>query len=65
MAIGERIHFFRTLRGMTQKYLGMAVGFPERSRRCSSGAVRNRHPDAEGRLDRCPGAYIRCIAPRR
>ena len=28
MAIGERIHFFRTLRGMTQKYLGMAVGFP-------------------------------------
>ena len=31
MAIGERIHFFRTLRGMTQKYLGMAVGFPERS----------------------------------
>ena len=31
MAIGERIHFFRTMRGMTQKYLGMAVGFPERS----------------------------------
>ena len=31
MAIGERIHFFRNLRGMTQKYLGMAVGFPERS----------------------------------
>ena len=22
MAIGERIHFFRILRGMTQKYLG-------------------------------------------
>lgn len=31
MAIGERIHFFRNLRGMTQKYLGMAVGFPEKS----------------------------------
>ena len=31
MAIGERIHFFRLLRGMTQKYLGMAVGFPEKS----------------------------------
>ena len=29
MAIGERIHFFRTMRGMTQKYLGMALGFPE------------------------------------
>lgn len=31
MAIGKRIHFFRTLRGMTQKYLGMQVGFPEKS----------------------------------
>ena len=31
MAIGERIHFFRILRGMTQKYLGTIVGFPERS----------------------------------
>ncbi len=31
MAIGERIHFFRLLRGMTQKYLGTAVGFPEKS----------------------------------
>lgn len=31
MAIGERIHFFRNLRGMTQKYLGQMVGFPERS----------------------------------
>lgn len=31
MAIGERIHFFRRKRGMTQKYLGQAVGFPEKS----------------------------------
>ena len=31
MAIGERIRFFRNLRGMTQKYLGMLMGFPERS----------------------------------
>lgn len=29
MAIGERIRFIRNLRGMTQKYLGIAVGFPE------------------------------------
>ena len=29
MAIGERIRFFRNLRGMTQKYLGTLVGFPE------------------------------------
>ena len=31
MAIGERIHFLRNLRGMTQKYLGMLVGFPEKT----------------------------------
>ena len=31
MAIGERIHFFRTLRGMTQKHLGRLLGFPEKS----------------------------------
>jgi transcriptional regulator with XRE-family HTH domain len=31
MAIGERIHFFRMKRGMTQKYLGQVVGFPEKS----------------------------------
>lgn len=29
MAIGERIHFFRTRRGMTQKYLGTCIGFSE------------------------------------
>ncbi len=31
MAIGERIHFFRNLRGMTQKYLGQLLCFPEKS----------------------------------
>ena len=31
MEIGERIRFFRNLRGMTQKYLGMQVGFPEKT----------------------------------
>ena len=31
MAIGERIHYFRTMRGMTQKQLGQMVGFPEAS----------------------------------
>ncbi len=31
MAINERIRFFRKLRGMTLKYLGIKVGFPERS----------------------------------
>ena len=31
MAIGERIRFFRNLKGMTQKYLGMQVGFSEKT----------------------------------
>ena len=31
MTIGERIRFFRNLRGMTQKYLGTVVGFPEKT----------------------------------
>ena len=36
MAIGERIRFFRNLKGMTQKYLGMQVGFPEKTASISS-----------------------------
>ena len=31
MAIRERIRFFRNLCGMTQKYLGQVVGFPEQT----------------------------------
>ena len=31
MAIGERIHFFRIMRGFTQRALGMKLGFPEKS----------------------------------
>jgi transcriptional regulator with XRE-family HTH domain len=31
MAIGERIKFIRNLRGMTQKYLGIAIGFDEKT----------------------------------
>jgi transcriptional regulator with XRE-family HTH domain len=31
MIIGERIRYFRDLRGLTQKELGIAVGFPEQS----------------------------------
>ena len=31
MAIGERIHFFRTLRGITQKSLGQLIGFNEKT----------------------------------
>ena len=31
MAICERIRFIRNLRGMTQKWLGQAVGFPQKT----------------------------------
>lgn len=31
MAIGERIRFIRNLRGMTQKQLGQAAGFPSKT----------------------------------
>ncbi len=31
MAIAERIRFIRNLRGITQKYLGMMIGFSERT----------------------------------
>jgi len=31
MAIGERIRYIRNLRGMTQKYLGAAIGFTEKT----------------------------------
>ena len=66
MAIGERIHFFRTLRGMTQKYLGMALGFPEKSADVRLAQYENgsRTPKADltaalaqiiGGLSPCPG----------
>lgn len=49
MAIGDRIHFFRILRGMTQKYLGTIVGFPERSAdvRLAQYETGTRKPKAE------------------
>ena len=49
MAIGERIHFFRILRGKTKKYLGTIVGFPERSAdvRLAQYGTGTRNPKAE------------------
>ena len=49
MAIGERIRYFRTVRGMTQKYLGLAVGFPEKTAdvRIAQYETGNRTPKAE------------------
>lgn len=31
LSMGKRLHYFRTLRNMTQKQLGMAIGFSERT----------------------------------
>ena len=31
MAIGERIHFFRNFRGITQKYLGQKLGYSDKT----------------------------------
>ena len=49
MAIGERIRFFRNLRGMTQKYLGQVVGFPEKTAdiRMAQSESGSRTPKAE------------------
>ena len=64
MAIGERIHFLRMLRGMTQKALGIAVGFPEKSAdvRMAQYETGSRTPKADMTaelakvLDVCPQA---------
>ena len=47
MAIGERIRFFRKMRGMTQKYLGQLLGFPEKS-----ADVRMAQYESEARIPR-------------
>ena len=49
MAIAERIRFFRIKCGMTLKYFGMALGFPERSSDIRIAQYENgsREPKAE------------------
>ena len=49
MATGERIRFFRNLRGMTQKYLGLMLGFPPNSAdvRLAQYESEDRTPKAE------------------
>ncbi len=64
MAIGERIHFFRIMRGMTQKYLGMLVGFPEKSAdvRLAQYETGSRKP--KSRAYRCTGTGFLDVAPQ-
>ena len=49
ISIAERIQHFRTLRGMTQKYFGMLIGFPEKSAdvRVAQYETDNRTPKAD------------------
>ena len=49
MATGERIRFFRILRGMTQKHLGLMLGFPPNSAdvRLAQYESEDRTPKAE------------------
>ncbi len=54
MAISERIHFFRLMRGMTQKYLGTAIGFPERVLMCVWHSTKLVHK-TESRPYKCIG----------
>lgn len=49
MAIGKRIKFFRTMRGMTQKQLGTAIGFPAKNVevRLAQYEIETRKPKAD------------------
>ena len=49
MGIGERIKYIRNLRGMTQKYLGLLIGFPDRAAdiRIAQYETGNRSPKAD------------------
>ena len=58
MAIGERIRFIRNLRGMTQKWLGQAVGFPPKTADVRHGAVRVRFQNAERGFGK---SYRQCV----
>ena len=44
MAVGDRIKRARNLRGMTQKELGIAIGFEEKKRRHPHRTIRKQHP---------------------
>ena len=58
MAIGERIRFFRNMKGITQKYLGMVVGFPERSADVRMAQYETGSRTPQGRPDKDPGGLL-------
>ena len=55
MAIGERIHYFRILRGFTQKYLGKMLGFSDSQADVRIAQYEKRHPQSQGKIFKCTG----------
>ena len=58
MAIGERIRFFRNLKGMTQKYLGMQVGFPEKTADIRMAQYESGSRTPKARFNERPGKCV-------
>ena len=55
MAIGERIHHFRLLRGFTQKYLGQQLGFSESQADVRIAQYEKGSPQSKRKLSECTG----------
>ena len=64
MAIGERIRFIRNLRGMTQKYLGTLVGFPEKTADIRMAQYEAGYPHTERGPNKSSGRSTRCLSAR-
>ncbi|WP_291300309.1 helix-turn-helix domain-containing protein [Desulfosporosinus sp. BICA1-9] len=50
MAVGDRIKRIRNLRGLTQKELGLAIGFDDKTATC---VLRNMNPAHEHPKRKC------------
>lgn len=61
MAIGERIRFMRNLRGMTQRWLGQAVGFPAKTADIRMAQYESGHQNSQRgsgeRTRKCFGSF--------
>lgn len=58
MVIGERIRFFRNLRGMTQKHLGRLIGFSERTADIRMAQYENGTRTPKGKLVEALAYYL-------
>ena len=62
MAIGERIHFFVSC-GDDTKYLGMSLGFPEKSADVRLAQYETGSKNPKGRPDPLPWAQVLDVSP--